>query len=244
MTHDSSLLTSNTTMKYTRNEIHNLKNILQMIYLKIDMISNLITSEPEKGDIEMLQTLLEEGIRISKDLIATDLNSGSGRIIENIGTIKSLVNDLACEMLPPRIVFNCYFTTNCQIGIDLRDFKEIFHNLLLNAIDAIDNEGRITVSQVCQSFDYRTLNTGILMEAGKYEAISIKDSGKGIEEVNLPKIFSICYNSKRGGTAIGLTTAREKLIKNNCHIDVVSTPENGTEFIIYIPHIDNMTASS
>ena len=100
--------------------------------------------------------------------------------------------------------------------------NQVFMNILSNAVDSIEDKGRITI------------NTGIIREKVH---ISIKDNGKGITENSLKRIFDPFYTTKEvgKGTGLGLSISQSIIEKHKGKIEVMSKPGKGTVFIIILP---------
>ena len=99
--------------------------------------------------------------------------------------------------------------------------NQVFTNILINACQAIEGRGKITISTDFQ--DNKLI-------------VKIKDTGKGIPENELPKIFSAGYTTKGAGvgTGLGLAICTKIIEKHNGEISVVSEEGVGTEFSITI----------
>ena len=95
--------------------------------------------------------------------------------------------------------------------------NQVFTNILVNACQAIEKEGTITITT---SFSDKKLK------------ISIKDTGKGIKDTK--KIFEVGYTTKGAGvgTGLGLAISSKIISKHNGKIDVISEVGKGSEFII------------
>jgi two-component system, NtrC family, sensor kinase len=100
--------------------------------------------------------------------------------------------------------------------------NQVFMNVLSNAIDAINDEGTITISTSIK---------------GSYVQISIKDSGHGIPESLKDKIFDPFFTTKGvgKGTGLGLSISQGIIEKHNGTIEVKSKEREETEFIITLP---------
>lgn len=99
--------------------------------------------------------------------------------------------------------------------------NQVFTNILVNACQAIEGTGTITIKT---RFDTETLT------------VSIKDTGKGIPENEIPKIFAAGYTTKGVGvgTGLGLAICSKIIEKHNGEIIVNSEVGKGSEFIITI----------
>lgn len=108
----------------------------------------------------------------------------------------------------------------CEIPGDPELIKQVFLNILMNAVQVTPAGGRITVS----SAD----------EEGS-AVITIADEGEGIEAANLEKIFDPFFSTKEKGTGLGLTIASKIMIAHGGSIRVSSSPAEGSSFSLCFP---------
>jgi signal transduction histidine kinase len=99
--------------------------------------------------------------------------------------------------------------------------RSVFNNLFINAIQAMGSEGG-------------NLNVKISPEAS-FVKFEIADSGSGIPEENLTKIFEPYFSTKETGTGLGLAIVQKIVDIHNGSIEVESGPEKGTKFTVRIP---------
>lgn len=107
---------------------------------------------------------------------------------------------------------------------------QVFLNIVKNAAEAMKRGGRIEIS-TCPSKES-------VREGGRikrWALISIRDSGKGIQEEDLKKIFIPFYTKKKHGTGIGLALSKKIIKDHGGIIKVKSVKDKGTTFSIYIP---------
>ncbi len=112
------------------------------------------------------------------------------------------------------------------VAVDGNHLRQVFVNLLVNACEAMHNEGRVTVSVRAVA------RPGCVPGAVEAE---IRDTGPGIDPEVLEKVFYPFVTTKREGSGIGLALAR-KIVE--CHhgiIDVRSRPGEGAAFIVRLP---------
>ena len=105
------------------------------------------------------------------------------------------------------------------------ELNQVFLNLLVNAAQAIEKQGRIKV---------RTFTLGGLV------GIEISDTGKGIPPEVLPRIFDPFFTTKSPGegTGLGLSVAYGIVENHNGQIRVDSVPGRGTTFSVFLPALD------
>lgn len=103
---------------------------------------------------------------------------------------------------------------------DAAQIEQVILNILLNAIQAIDNAGRITVEAQCSA---------------QHARIIISDTGRGMMPDQIQNAFRPFYTTKRQGTGLGLSLARRIVEAHSGRIDLSSTPGQGTTFTITLP---------
>jgi signal transduction histidine kinase len=107
-----------------------------------------------------------------------------------------------------------------EVEHDSDQIHQVLLNLLLNALQAIDTNGKIAVTVELQ---------------GKNAVIEVADNGRGIAPNHLPNIFRPFYTTKGDGTGLGLSLARRIVEDHQGRIDVTSTLGKGTTFAVILP---------
>jgi len=110
---------------------------------------------------------------------------------------------------------------NCTILFDRTHFYQIITNLVQNAIDASAKEDKIHIE---------------ITRKDRNTVISISDSGKGINETDIYKIFEPYFTKKKKGTGLGLALVKKLVDVNNSGINVTSKENEGSCFEIVIPN--------
>ena len=107
-----------------------------------------------------------------------------------------------------------------EVEHDSDQIHQVLLNLLLNALQAIDQNGKIAVT----------------VERGQDAAvIEVADNGRGISPELLPNIFRPFFTTKGDGTGLGLSLARRIVEDHQGRIDVTSTVGKGTTFAVILP---------
>lgn len=109
-----------------------------------------------------------------------------------------------------------------NIGCYPNQLNQVFMNILMNAVQAIENEGRITIKTA--------------LENGKV-TVEFSDTGRGIPSENMAKVFDPGFTTKGVGvgTGLGLSISHNIIQKHNGHIRVESEEGKGTTFTILLP---------
>ena len=107
-----------------------------------------------------------------------------------------------------------------ELTIDSDKLKQVFLNLLLNAIQAMPNGGTLSVGL---TKDERNMN------------IIIRDTGMGILPKNLPRVFDPYYTTKNDGTGLGLAMSAKIVEEHDGWLKIASVPEEFTEVRVVLP---------
>ena len=107
-----------------------------------------------------------------------------------------------------------------EVEHDSDQIHQVLLNLLLNALQAIDKNGKITVTVKPQ---------------GATAVVEVTDNGRGIAPDHLPNIFRPFYTTKGEGTGLGLSLARRIVEDHHGRIDVTSAVGKGTTFAVVLP---------
>ena len=141
--------------------------------------------------------------------------------------VKYVFEGQMIEMQKKNITGECYVTADVPpVYADKSGIERVIINIISNAIKYTDDGGSITIYV---GFVYNDAY------------IKVKDTGRGIPEKDLGKIFERFYRVDKartrgtGGTGLGLSIAKEILDQNDSKIDIKSELDKGTDVIIRIP---------
>ena len=105
---------------------------------------------------------------------------------------------------------------------EARRLQQCFLNIMLNAIDAMPDGGTLTVRTAHDSAD------GMVV-------VEIGDTGEGIPEDRLDKIFNPFFTTRSTGTGLGLAIVQQIILEHNGRIKVRSRLGEGTAFTVSLP---------
>jgi two-component system sensor histidine kinase AtoS len=111
--------------------------------------------------------------------------------------------------------------------VDPAQIKQVFLNLATNAIQSMPSGGQLTISTSTQD--------------GK-AYVEFRDTGCGINNVQLAKIFDPFFTTKESGTGLGLTISYRIIEVHGGRLSAKSTVGKGTTFIIELPAIEGNQA--
>jgi PAS domain S-box-containing protein len=127
------------------------------------------------------------------------------------------------------------------IEADEGQITQVFHNLILNAIQAMPGGGTLAVT--ARNVELDDFNT-LALRPGKYVSLSFTDEGCGISDSDQKKIFDPYYTTKSAGTGLGLASVHSIVGRHGGTVDVSSSIGQGTTFTIYLPSTGRTCAKS
>lgn len=117
------------------------------------------------------------------------------------------------------------------------ELRHVLLNLVLNARDAMPNGGRVTISSTTVALDRSTALSMHLPHEGTYVQLTVVDTGVGMDETVLARIFEPYFTTKPAGkgNGLGLAMAFSAIRSHEGAISAESTPLQGTTFRILLP---------
>lgn len=115
--------------------------------------------------------------------------------------------------------------------LDAEQMKRVFVNLAVNALEAIEGHGQLTISTYVED---KRLNGR--SEPCPFVVVEFEDNGVGIPTESLNRILEPFYSTKGSGTGLGLSIAQRVVERHNGKMSIESQPDKGTKVRVYIPH--------
>ncbi len=205
---------------------HDFNNILAAILGNISLAKSQIHA-PARLSIR-LENAEKATIR-AKDLTQQLLTfARGGEPIKKIIHIEQLLRDAVNLSLVGSSV-KCEFVLDKDlfpVHADEGQLHQVFHNLVLNAVQSIAENGKIVIS---------AQNVISSLQEKNFVQISITDSGPGLPKEILPKIFDPYFSTKLKGSGLGLSICFSIIKRHQGSISVESSLDQGTTFHITLP---------
>ena len=218
---------------------HDFNNMLSVIIGHADIaLEEVDPALPIYAELQEIKNAGERSADLTQQLLAfarrqtispkvIDLNR---KIEEIIRMLQRLIGeDIDLAWIPGKNVW--------PVKVDPSQVNQILANLCVNAKDAIESVGKVTVETDNTMFDESYCNDHPGFIAGDYVALAVSDNGCGMDAVTRSNIFEPFFTTKESGkgTGLGLATVYGVVKQNNGFIDVFSEPGQGTTFKIYLP---------
>ncbi len=223
---------------------HELKNPLSTIRLNMDLLAedveDLEDSPQQRRVLNRLATIKRETLRL-EDLLNEFLNFTRAHNLELISAdankeLKQVVDFFRPEAQKAQVDIQEYYSNDLPtIRIDKRSFTQAILNLLYNSVQAIKGKKEEEASQ--EQIVIRT------RPCGADVAIDLIDSGCGMSDETLQKIFEPFFSTKIGGTGLGLPTVRKIVEGHGGRMAIQSEVGRGTQFTLTFPAIPSIPSN-
>jgi PAS domain S-box-containing protein len=214
---------------------HDFNNILTAILMNISLAKKC--AYPQEEVFRRLTEAEKASLR-AKDLTQQLLTFSKGGLpVKKTISIAQLIRDSVNFVLRGSSVRCEFFLSEdlWPVEVDEGQITQVIHNLVINAQQAMPQGGVIQIYGENVMISAEEAGLGLPLPAGNYIKISLKDSGVGIPEEHLTKIFDPYFTTKEKGSGLGLTTVYSIIQKHKGYITAQSKLGAGTTFHLYLP---------
>ena len=210
---------------------HDTNNLLHVNLAGIELVRRNASAEDRKI-LDMMESTCKRGAELLKQMM--ELARGSeGKAFKTV-SMEYLMGEIS-SMLKGSFPSNIQIVITTSAGTarihcNTGQINQVLLNLSLNARDAMPGGGELTISTQNVTIP-KDSGTGL---EGSFVCVTVKDTGSGISEASLPRIFDPFYTTKGKGTGLGLATVKSLISAHGGGIDVKSDT-TGTSFSVYLP---------
>jgi signal transduction histidine kinase/CheY-like chemotaxis protein len=224
---------------------HDFNNLLTIIRSATDFLRRRdLPEERRRRYVDAISETVERASNLTAQLLAFARRQPLKPQIFNVGTqvesVAQLVRPLVGGLIHIEVEVH---DPDCFTIADIAQFETAMINLAINARDAMNDEGRLTISvRKVQGIPSLRAQSA---RGGAFVAISIADTGTGIAPENLDAIFEPFFTTKEvgKGTGLGLSQAFGFAKQSEGDIAVASTLGEGATFTIYLPQAESPSAA-
>ncbi len=205
-----------------RNALSSIKMSLQILERRLEPTGNdLKRFRIAQREVEHLSQLVRDVLLYAKPAEPEKEHTALESVIEH--SLAMVERELADKHI---VVEKNYESELPPVEVDPGMLAQAIVNLLLNAIDAVDDGGKLSIS------------TGPAKDDPRMVFVEITDNGCGIEEEHISSLFNPFFSRKKYGTGLGLAQVKKIVDVHNGGIEVFSKPGEGTRVVITLPISD------
>jgi signal transduction histidine kinase len=221
---------------------HEIKNPLGSIRLGVSMLRDTAIDAESQNTID----LVERGIHHLNKLVVDVTQFSRQKPLERVEVELHELIDASLELIGERLQeqqtpIEKHFTTEALKGKwDEDQLRQVFVNLLANAVDASAKKSPITITTERATVNARqqgNRGNGGAGHAGRLAVarLIIADRGGGMDDATRARIFEPFFTTKKRGTGLGLAISKKIVEQHGGSIAVESAIGNGTRFIVDLP---------
>lgn len=187
--------------------------------------------ETVPGEVDRINSIVSRLLEFAKPRpVVFEANSVQTVIEGVLNLVENQAREAGVEIKLHR------FSGDAEVYGDEQLLHQVFLNLILNSIDAMDEveEARLEVRIERGHFHFRKHGTRSLIETECVRTV-ITDTGCGIAEEHMHDLFTPFFTTKAEGSGLGLSVVHSIVSEHGGEIEVNSVPERGTSFHIVLP---------
>jgi signal transduction histidine kinase len=223
---------------------HDFNNMLSVILGYAEMMQfQLPEGSPQRQSVDQILEAAQRSRDLTRQLLAfarkQTLEMRRLELNEIVRDIEKLLRRTLRENIDLKLELAAglgYFSG------DLRQMEQVLLNLAVNGQDAMPEGGTLLVetSNVVLNRALEEAEPGT--ETGAFVRLRVRDTGNGMDEGTRARIFEPFFTTKElgRGTGLGLSTVYGIVMQHEGHIKVISSPGEGTQFLIYFPRQDGL----
>ena len=216
---------------------HEIKNPLGSIRLGVAMLRDMTRDREAITTIDLVERGIEHLSKLTLDVTQFSRRRALTLSEVDLSDLMSDSLDLVAEKIQEKRtpVERSFPEEPLRGRWDEDQLRQVFVNLLANAVDASPSESPVTVTAGLAEVAAGVRRNG---ESGKTVSgarVRIEDRGEGMDEQTRARIFEPFYTKKKKGTGLGLAIARQIVEQHGGQIRVESEPGRGTSFTIELP---------
>jgi PAS domain S-box-containing protein len=225
--------------KLTGGVAHDFNNVLQIVGGNLQLLHAYIgKNEVAAKRLEAAVGAVERGARLSSQLLAFARRQPLQPIVANLGRVIRGTDELLRQALGEGVEIETVVAGGLwNTLVDPHLLENAILNLAINAADAMQAQGKLTIEIVNSALDDDYVMSQVDVAAGQYVMLAISDTGCGMTPEVLEKAIDPFFTTKAEGkgTGLGLSMVYGFVKQSGGHIRIYSEPGHGTTVRMYFP---------
>lgn len=205
--------------------VHEARNLLNGMRAQLSLLRRRVTSDPEKcaRHLESIEKAIGELNALFESFLTFSRPVDNDPVpLDPVALVQEVLDYVALDLAQANIELQRDFAPIVpMVYADPGRLRRAILNLIVNARQAMDSGGRLTVR-------VKPAQRGMI-------AIEVEDTGPGIPEELLERVFQPFFTTKPGGSGLGLALVKRTIEELDGTVEVESSPGQGTRFRILLP---------
>ncbi|WP_412553957.1 transporter substrate-binding domain-containing protein [Shimia sp. MIT1388] len=221
---------------------HDFNNLLAVILGNLELAYDRNPDEKSARNLKAAISATHKGADLTKSMLAFARKDSLSPEVIDLNAVVRQTDDWVGRTLPETVIVETSLQARLwKIQADPNGTESALLNLLLNARDAMDGKGNLTIETAnIRIEDAYADDRQEIIPAGRYVMLAVSDTGHGIASDNLPRIYEPFFTTKETGkgTGLGLSSVMGFMRQSGGTIQVYSEVDQGTTFKLYFPATD------
>jgi two-component system cell cycle sensor histidine kinase/response regulator CckA len=231
--------------KLTGGIAHDFNNLLMIIQGNLECLrDDLFDQKNYLQQVEQALDAVQTGATLIKRLMAFSKLQQLQPSLFNLQDVIPEVTKLLRPLLGAAIDIKLHIQEHLHpVCLDQGQFENALINLAINARDAMNGKGSLTIEASHFSVDEAALIKHYNIASGDYIKVAVTDTGCGIASENIERVCEPFFTTKElgKGTGLGLSMVYGFLKQSNAYINIYSELGHGTVINLYLPKAENIS---
>lgn len=222
---------------------HDFNNLLTVIQGNIDLgLADLRKALGPDHDVVKCLEQVEQSARraalLTRQLLTFSRRDIMQPTIVNLNRVVSNLADMLSRLITENIVYEAIICPDLRpVRADVGQLEQMIVNLVLNAVQAMPDGGRLTLETRNVTIDEDYVHHHAEAKPGPYVCLAVSDTGHGMDAATCERIFEPFFTTKAPdkGSGLGLSIVHGIVKRSGGHVMVYSEPGRGATFKIYLP---------
>jgi two-component system cell cycle sensor histidine kinase/response regulator CckA len=211
---------------------HDLRNVLFLIRAQTEqLLAATPPHDPRREELDAIRDAAERGAQLASQLVTAGRDSAASQPVDVNQVVRGM-EPLIRRLVGERVtVSTSLASTPWLVTANAVQIEQIVMNLSVNARDAMPDGGCLRIET-----ESRTTSGAGPGQSSQCVVISVTDNGHGVDPAVQDRIFEPYFTTKGAqGTGVGLATVRAIALLNGGHVELATTPGEGTTVRVVLP---------
>ena len=225
---------------------HDFNNLLTAILGYADVLGDQDLAPQARHDLEAIKHAASTAAAMTSRLLAFSRKQAARSGPTDINDVVVRIEPLLRRLILEHVSLNLNLAPDAQwVRTDAQQAEQVVLNLVLNARDAMEEGGRITIRTESVSSAREFGAPAEVRARGPFTCLSVHDTGTGMADETVRHLFEPFFTTKGRalGTGLGLATVYAIVKQAGGFIDVETAPERGTVMRVYLPRAERPAAA-
>jgi two-component system CheB/CheR fusion protein len=221
---------------------HDFNNILTTIAGYSDLLRSRVARDSGARElVDQIRSGADRAIAVTRQLLAFGRKQIVSPAVLDANSVIADLQQMMAVMLTKGVELQFDLQTGLgRLKADRTQLEQVLLNLVLNARDAMPDGGTVKVSTSNVEADQAFCSSHPTVPAGRYVAITVQDTGTGMDEQTKAHMFEPFFTTKPKGSGIGLglSTVYNIAKQTGGYVSAISELGKGTTFTVYLPRVE------